>query len=154
MRLLFYLLMILNLLLFLWIYQTQQQPDQLQTGHAAIGDLHIVSEDVIQRIKPDTTPAPLKHASSRISVTSVNGYEVVLPSLNSNPAAVRIFDQLQTFAGTVADISVKCDGDKCLFVDADEEDLFNAGLFIERDSAMMQKAGSASDDTDAYSADE
>ena len=75
MRQLFYLLMILNLLLFLWIYQTQQQPDQLQTGKPAIGDLRIVSDDVIQRIKsdvdegharavnPDTVPALTKHAS-------------------------------------------------------------------------------------------
>ncbi|MBG7602359.1 MAG: hypothetical protein IZT60_07425 [Gammaproteobacteria bacterium] len=149
MRQLFYLLMILNLLLFLWIYQTQQQPDQLQTGKPAIGDLRIVSDDVIQRIKsdvdegharavnPDTVPALTKHASSRIIVTSINGYEVVLSSLNSYHAAVRIFDLLQPSAGVDADKSVGCRDKKCLFV-ADEEDLFNAGLFIERDSAIMQ----------------
>ena len=98
MRQLFYLLIILNLLLFLWIYQTQQQPDQLQSGHPAIGDLHIVSDDVIQQIKSDTIPATLKHASPGIIVTSINGYEVVLPSVNSYPAVVRIIDQLQLSA--------------------------------------------------------
>ena len=150
MRQLFYLLMILNLLLILWIYQTQQQPDQLHLGHPAIGDLRIVSEAVIQRIKsdvdegharavnPDTVSVPTKPASSRIIVTSINGYEVVLSSLNSYHAAVRIFDLLQPSAGVDADKDVRCRDEKCLFVDADEEDLFNAGLFIERDSAIMQ----------------
>lgn len=110
MRQLFYLLMILNLLLILWTYQSQQQPEQLQTGNPAIGDLHIVSDDVIQHIKsdvdegyarsasPDAVPAPLKHTSSRIIVTSINGYEVVLPSINSYPSVVRIIDQLQLSA--------------------------------------------------------
>lgn len=166
MRQLFYLLMILNLLLFLWIYGTQQQPEQLQTGHPAIGDLHIVSEDVIQRIKPDvderhalavnpdTISAPLKHASSRIIVTSINGYEVVLFSLNSYPAAVRIFNQLQPSAGVEAYESVRCGDEKCLFFDDAEKELFDAGHFIERDSAMLQKAGSGIDAADAHSADE
>jgi hypothetical protein len=196
MRQLFYLLMILNLLLFVWIYRSEQQPDQQQTGHPAIGDLRIVSDDVIRQPnssdvtndagarlkpvlqverkslapphylipgvdeihtpagKPDAISAPLKHAPSRIIVTSINGNEVVLSSLSSYHAAASIFDQLQTSAGVGADKSMRCGDERCLFVDADEEDLFNAGLFIERDSAMMQKTGYRIDAADAHSAGE
>ncbi len=203
MRQLFYLLMILNLLLFLWIDGTQQQPEQLQTGHPAIGDLHIVSDDVIRQlksdvmndvevqqepvpqveqepllqteqkpispqqgvtpgvvetharaIKPDAIPAPFNRSSSIIIVTSINGYEVVLSSLNSYPAAARIFDQLQSPAGMEAYKSVGCGDQKCLFFDDAEKELFDAGHFIERDSAMMQKAGSGIDAADAHSAGE
>lgn len=197
MRQLFYLLMILNLLLFLWIYPSEQQPDQLQTGHPAIGDLHIVSDDVLRRLKPDVmhnaeapqesvqqvqqghlqkvelkplslahyltpgedetharatkpgaTPAPFEKSSSTKFVTSINGYEVVLSSLNSYPAAARIFDQLLPPAGVEAYTNVRCGDEKCLFVDADEENLFDAGQFIEKDSAMMQKTVSRIDAAD------
>ncbi len=191
MRQLFYLLMILNLLLFLWIYGTRQQPEQLQTGHPAIGDLRIVSDDVVRQLKsdvmndveapqegvlqvqqepllqaeqkplsvqqdatpgvvethagatkPGATPAPFKHSPSRKIVTSINGYEVVLSSISSYQAAVRIFDQLLPSAGMEAYKSVGCGDEKCLFVDDAEKELFDAGHFIERDSAMIQKAGS------------
>lgn len=209
MRQLFYLLMTLNLLLFLWIYQSEQQPDQLQIGHPAIGDLHIVSDDVILQIKsdamidgemeqeavlqveqepllqaqkkplslplyltpgvdetharsakPDAISAPLKHSSSRKIVTSINGYEVVLFSLISYHAVVRIFDQLQPSAGVEVDTSVRCGDEKCRFFDVShylddaEKGLFDAAHFIERDSAMMQKAVSGIDAADAHSADE
>ena len=187
MRQLFYLLMILNLLLFLWIYGTQQQPEQLQTGHPAIGDLHIVSDDVIRQlksgvmndtgvqqkplsplqdvisgvvethvraIKPDAIPSPFNHPPSIRIVTSINGYEVVLSSFNSYPAAARIFDQLQPSAGMEAYKSVGCGDQKCLFFDDAEKELFDAGYFIERYSAMMQKAGSGIDAADAHSAGE
>jgi hypothetical protein len=186
MRQLFYLLIILNLLLFLWIYQSQQQPEQLQTGHPPIGDLHIVSEDVIQHMKsdtksdgegeqesvlpaeqkslppahdltpgdagsdaqaakPDSIPAPINHLSPGKIVTSINGYEVVVPSIDSYPAAVRIFDQLQPPAGVEAYTSIGCGDEKCLFFDvsrhfdAAAKGLFDADQFIERDSAMMRE---------------
>ena len=198
MRQLFYLLMVINLLLFLWIYQSEQQPEQRQTGHPAIGDLRIVSDDVLRRLKsdvmhdaeapqeavlqvqldpllqaeqeprqkveqnplspphylisnveksyvraakPGATPAPFKHSPPIKIVTSINGYEVVLSSISSYPAAVRIFDQLQPSAGVDADKSASCGDEKCLFFDvsryfdAAEEGLFDAGHFIERDSA-------------------
>lgn len=182
MRQLFYLLIVLNLLLFFWIYQSEQQPGQLQTGHPAIGDLRIVSDDVLRRLKsdvmhdaeapqeprqkveqkplspphyltsnveksyvraakPGATPAPFKHSPSIKIVTSINGYEVVLSSISSYQAAVRIFDQLQPSAGVEADKSASCGDEKCQifdvsrYFDAAEEGLFDAGHFIERDSA-------------------
>ena len=193
MRQLFYLLMILNLLLFLWIYPSEQQPEQLHTGHPAIGDLHIVSDDVLQRLKsdvmhnagmlqepvlqveqkplsfphyltpavdethvraakPDAISAPLKYSSPGIIVTSINGYEVVLSSLTSYPAAARIFDQLLPFAGVEAYANVKCGDEKCLFFDVSHD--FDAGLFVQRDSAMMQKTGFGIDAADTHSAGE
>jgi len=50
MRQLFYLLIVLNLLLFFWIYQTGQQ-----AGRPAIGDLQIIKKEIIQEIKSDVT---------------------------------------------------------------------------------------------------
>ena len=186
MRQFFYLLIILNLLLFLWIYQSEQQPDQLQSGHAAIGDLHIVSDDVIRQLKssdvindaeaklepvmqverkplapphylthgveeshtlaanPDTILTSLKHASSRKIVTSINGYEVVLYSLSSYHAAVRIFDQLQPFTDVEAAVSEICGEEQCRYFDASHFDdagarsrSFDAAQFIYEDSVMM-----------------
>ena len=143
MRQLFYLLLIVNLLLFLWIYQSEQQPDQLQSSHAAIGDLHIVSEAAIRQLKANALITAHKHSSSRKTVTSINGYEVVLPSLNSYRAAARIFDQLQLPAGVQAYKGMNCGDGKCLFFDvsryfdAAEMEWFDAGRFIQRDSAMM-----------------
>lgn len=186
MRQLFYLLVILNLLLFLWIYQFEQQPDQMQIGHPAIGDLHIVSDDVKMRTKsdamidgkveqeavlqteqkplsppqyltprvderharaakPDAISVPLKHSSSRKFVTSINGYEVVLSSLTSYHAAVRIFDKLQSSEVVDTDIIERCGDRKCQFFDDShyfddaEKGLFDAGHFIERDSAMTEE---------------
>ncbi|MEN8213327.1 MAG: hypothetical protein ABFR19_03095 [Pseudomonadota bacterium] len=53
MRLLLYLLVTLNLLLFLWIYQKGQQIDQQQAGRPLIGDLQIVSEEHAQQLKEE-----------------------------------------------------------------------------------------------------
>lgn len=50
MRQFFYLLVMLNLLLFLWIYQAEQQLDHQQSGHPSIGDLQVVSYDAKQEV--------------------------------------------------------------------------------------------------------
>lgn len=50
MRQFFYLLVMLNLLLFLWIYQAEQQLDHQHSGHPSIGDLQVVSYDAKQEV--------------------------------------------------------------------------------------------------------
>jgi hypothetical protein len=161
MRQIFYLLMILNLLLFLWIYQSEQQPDQLQSGHAAIGDLHIVSDAAFRLLKPNAFSTAHKHSSSRKTVTSINGYEVVLPSLNSYRAAARIFDQLQPFTDVEAAASEMCGEEQCRYFDVSHFDdagarsrPFDAAQFIYEDSVMMEKTVSGLEAIKTHSTDQ
>jgi hypothetical protein len=51
MRHLLYLLVVLNLLLLLWIYQFDEQLPPQQGGRAPLGELRIVSEEALQRAK-------------------------------------------------------------------------------------------------------
>ena len=119
----------------------------LQTQRKHLSPAHYLTpgfdETHVRVAKPDAISTPLKHSSSRKTVTSINGYEVVLPSLNSYRAAARIFDQLQLPAGVQAYKGMNCGDGKCLFFDvsryfyAAEMEWFDAGSFIQRDSAMM-----------------
>lgn len=52
MRYIFYLLLILNLSLFLWIYQHEQPFDQQQVRRPPIGSLQIVSQEAMQNREP------------------------------------------------------------------------------------------------------
>ena len=83
MRQLFYLLMILNLLLFLWIYPTEQQPHRLQTGHPAIGNLNIVSEPVMLIKSDPVTDGEVEQESVLQTVG-----KPLSPALASTPGAV------------------------------------------------------------------
>lgn len=51
MRYLLYLLVVLNLLLLLWIYQFDEQLPPRQDGHPQVGELRIVSEEQLQQAR-------------------------------------------------------------------------------------------------------
>ena len=91
--------LLINLLLFLWIYQSEQQPDQLQNSHPVIGDLHIVSDDELRQLRSDAMKGAeaqqhrsplhdLKHGANQIRLPAVKPDALTAPLKHSSTIIV------------------------------------------------------------------